>query len=224
MNATELIAIVDAEKPNSFDATTKKRWLKTIEYRICKEIISRHELKSGLLNLNFKGMSDMISLPSATEMSVGDYFILTDSSSNENLSLLESFYIYEKANNPDVDSVQVVSDLMSFLSGYTPGSSGLTYAKGSLAIVVNEDSANKYIYKPNFEGYVDYALQNGHSLLLPCPWEDVYRYYLFEQIDLTYNEYERAQNDAALFNRSWLEFNAYYTRNARPNSKGFRYI
>lgn len=50
------------------------------------------------------------------------------------------------------------------------------------------------------------------ELLVPDPYTDLYKYYLFSMIDLTNEETDRYTNSMIMFNNSWQEFVNYWYR------------
>lgn len=77
----------------------------------------------------------------------------------------------------------------------------------------------------------DGVLQAGYSYLpyedgeltTPSPYHKVYVYWVLAQIDLANSEYDRYNNDLALFNAAWQEYANYVSRNYhRTVYKGFR--
>ena len=63
-------------------------------------------------------------------------------------------------------------------------------------------------------GYKKYTEETDMrtELLVPDPYTDLYRYYLFAMIDLTNEETDRYANDMLMFNNSWTEFANYWYR------------
>ena len=63
-------------------------------------------------------------------------------------------------------------------------------------------------------GYKKYTEETDRrtELLVPDPYTDLYRYYLFAMIDLTNEETDRYANDMLMFNNSWTEFANYWYR------------
>lgn len=50
------------------------------------------------------------------------------------------------------------------------------------------------------------------ELLVPDPYTDLYKYYLFSMIDFTNEEMDRYTNSMLMFNTSWQEFVNYWYR------------
>lgn len=56
-------------------------------------------------------------------------------------------------------------------------------------------------------------------LLAPMPYDDVYMYYLFCQIDLQNQELEKYNNDNALFSAAYTALRNYWNRTHMPNMR-----
>ena len=63
----------------------------------------------------------------------------------------------------------------------------------------------------------------GGELNAPSPYHKVYVYWVLAQIDLANSEYDRYNNDLALFNAAWQEYSNYISRTfAETHYKGFK--
>jgi hypothetical protein len=63
----------------------------------------------------------------------------------------------------------------------------------------------------------------GGELQTPSPYHKVYVYWALAQIDLANAEYDRYNNDLALFNAAWQELANYISRTfEKPPQRGFR--
>lgn len=56
----------------------------------------------------------------------------------------------------------------------------------------------------------------GVELLIPDPYSRLYPYYLCAQQDLVNQEFDLYANNAALYNRAWMEFRNFYNRSRLP--------
>lgn len=59
----------------------------------------------------------------------------------------------------------------------------------------------------------------GKTLLVPFPYDNIYLYWLMSKIDEQTLEQEKFNNDRAMFNASWESFSDYWTRNHKPMSR-----
>ena len=59
----------------------------------------------------------------------------------------------------------------------------------------------------------------SEDLLVPFPYTDLYRHYLFAMIDYSNGETDRYQNSMVMFNASYQEFTNWYNRTHKPISK-----
>lgn len=63
----------------------------------------------------------------------------------------------------------------------------------------------------------------GGELQAPSPYHNVYVYWVMAQIDLANSEYDRYNNDLALFNAAWQEFANHISRTfGKPRQRGFK--
>lgn len=61
------------------------------------------------------------------------------------------------------------------------------------------------------------------ELLMPYPYDDIYRWYLCAQIDLANEETDLYANDLEVFNAAWARAQAWYRRNNRvPRQKNWK--
>ena len=65
----------------------------------------------------------------------------------------------------------------------------------------------------------DPAADGGKVLLVPAPYDGIYLYWLFGKIDGLNGEFDRANNDALLFNEMWQALAAYLNRIDPPGRK-----
>lgn len=54
------------------------------------------------------------------------------------------------------------------------------------------------------------------ELIADAPYSELYKFYLFAQIDFFNNETERYANSMIMFNQKYRDFAAYYNRTHRP--------
>lgn len=85
-----------------------------------------------------------------------------------------------------------------------------------------EDEPDRYPAEPpfgevggRFTGY-SRDFDGARELLIPPPWDEVYVYYLYAQMDQRLGEIERYNNDAALFNAAWNDAVTWYNRTHMP--------
>lgn len=71
-----------------------------------------------------------------------------------------------------------------------------------------------------FSGYTE-ETERDTNLLIPAPWDEIYRWYLEMQIDLANMELEKYNNSAALYNNAWGEFARAWHRTHLPKRNGF---
>ena len=69
-----------------------------------------------------------------------------------------------------------------------------------------------------FEGYNDSTPLNT-VLLVPAPYEDIYRYYLEAQIDYANGEYGKYNNAISMYNTVYASFAKHYNRQHMPKSE-----
>ena len=73
-----------------------------------------------------------------------------------------------------------------------------------------------------FEGYNDNTPIDT-VLLVPAPYDDVYRYYLEAQIDYANGEYGKYNNSMSMYNTVYAAYAKYYNRKYMPKS-GKRFL
>lgn len=66
-----------------------------------------------------------------------------------------------------------------------------------------------------FVGYDDNTPRDT-VLLVPAPYDDIYRYYLEAQIDYANNEYGRYNNSMAMYNTAYAAYAKYYNSGHMP--------
>jgi hypothetical protein len=71
------------------------------------------------------------------------------------------------------------------------------------------------------ETYHYTAADLDKELLVGTPYDDLYTWYLRSQIDLAHAEYDKAQNDTAMFNAAWTEFVCWFCQRYDP-VQGYR--
>lgn len=77
----------------------------------------------------------------------------------------------------------------------------------------------EYTYDPTDEDPDDM------ELLMPYPYDDIYRWYLCAQIDLANEETALYENDMAVFNAAWARARAWVRRQNRPDkSRNWRVL
>lgn len=79
------------------------------------------------------------------------------------------------------------------------------------------DDGEGNMVEPTFTGY-DETSEN-EELLIPDTYADVYRNWLFAQIDYANGEIDRFNNSMLMYNNSLKEFYDWYNRNNKPLQK-----
>lgn len=83
------------------------------------------------------------------------------------------------------------------------------------------DELKQRVLRELMDGYI--VPDEGGDLLAPSPYHKVYVYWVLAQIDLANSEYDRYNNDLALFNAAWQEFANHISRTfKRARYKGFK--
>jgi hypothetical protein len=62
------------------------------------------------------------------------------------------------------------------------------------------------------------------KLLVPFPYDDMYRHWLEAQIDYVNGEYTRYNNSMTMFNAAYSEYEHYYNRTHKPKGKRFKFF
>lgn len=60
------------------------------------------------------------------------------------------------------------------------------------------------------------------ELLAPYPYDDIYKHWLFAQIDYLNSETTKYENSMIMFNSAYMQFWAWYNKNNAPLSGGFK--
>lgn len=68
-------------------------------------------------------------------------------------------------------------------------------------------------------GEADYT-DNETVLVIPVPYDDVYRYYVEAQIDYGNGEIDKYNNSMGMFNQAYETMSGWYIRNHMPLQKG----
>lgn len=71
-----------------------------------------------------------------------------------------------------------------------------------------------------FKGYTAETPKDT-KLLVDFPYDDMYRHWLYAQIDYSNGEYDKYQNDMIMFNSAFLQFTAFYNSRHMPNGGQF---
>jgi hypothetical protein len=74
-----------------------------------------------------------------------------------------------------------------------------------------------------FDGY-DEDTDLHTELLVPAPYDEVYRYYLEMQIDYANGEYTKYNNAREMYTRAYSAFEKYYNRKHRPKSHKIKFF
>lgn len=73
---------------------------------------------------------------------------------------------------------------------------------------------------PEYDSETDQSTE----LLVPAPYDDIYIYWLFSQIDIMNQEMDKYNNDRALFENAWTEFGDHWRREHMPITTVPRFI
>ena len=74
-----------------------------------------------------------------------------------------------------------------------------------------------------FSGYND-DTPIDTELLIPHPYDDVYRFWLEAQIDYANGEYTKYNNSMAMFNTAYSAFERYYNRMHMPKGSKLKFF
>lgn len=74
-----------------------------------------------------------------------------------------------------------------------------------------------------FNGY-DASTPISTELLVPHPYDDVYRYWLEAQIDYANGEYTKYNNSMAMFNEAYSAYSRYYNKHHMPKGNSIKYF
>lgn len=74
-----------------------------------------------------------------------------------------------------------------------------------------------------FGGYDD-TTPLDTKLLVPKPYDDLYRYWLEAQIDYASGEYKKYNNSMSMFNAAYSAFENYYNRMHMPKGSKLKYF
>lgn len=75
----------------------------------------------------------------------------------------------------------------------------------------------------SFEGYTE-DIDNGTVLLVPAPYDEVYKYWLEAQIDYHNGEFAKYNNSMAMFNTAYSNYERYYNRTHMPKATKIKYF
>ena len=75
----------------------------------------------------------------------------------------------------------------------------------------------------SFSGYND-DTPIDTELLIPHPYDEVYRFWLEAQIDYANGEYTKYNNSMAMFNTAYSAFERYYNRTHMPKGKELKFF
>lgn len=71
------------------------------------------------------------------------------------------------------------------------------------------------------EGFTGYDMADGDTdLLVPSPYDEIYRWYMEMQMDLMYREMDKYLNSMTLYNTAWQTYARAYNRKHKPLSYG----
>ena len=75
----------------------------------------------------------------------------------------------------------------------------------------------------SFSGYND-DTPIDTKLLIPPPYDDVYRFWLEAQIDYANGEYTKYNNSMAMFNTAYSAYERYYNRTHMPKGNKLKFF
>jgi hypothetical protein len=79
------------------------------------------------------------------------------------------------------------------------------------------DDGEGNMVEPTFAGYNETS--ENDELLIPDTYADIYRHWIFAQIDYANGEVDRFNNSMVMYNSSLKEFYDWYNRNNKPIQK-----
>ena len=124
-----------------------------------------------------------------------------------------------------------VKELFDFIKGVRPG---FAFTDAQLTVWLNEIEGHVqtdiWLLEPAVDetqtGLVEYdstidtetgeMVDANHELLVPFPWNKLYRYFLLMSIDLANGEYQRYANSYELFNEAYEEYAGWYAQHVSP--------
>ena len=84
------------------------------------------------------------------------------------------------------------------------------------------DDGEGNMVEPTFTAY---SQENeDEQLIIPDTYADIYRHYLFAQIDYSIGETDRFQNSMIMFNSSLQQYKDWYNSNNKPNQVPLKLI
>ena len=75
----------------------------------------------------------------------------------------------------------------------------------------------------SFSGYTD-DTPIDTELLIPHPYDEVYRYWLEAQIDYANGEYAKYNNSMSMFNTAYSAYERYYNRTHMPKGNNLKFF
>ena len=75
----------------------------------------------------------------------------------------------------------------------------------------------------SFSGY-NAETPIGTELLVPHPYDDVYRYWLEAQIDYVNGEYTKYNNSMSMFNEAYSAYERHYNRTHMPKGNSLKFF
>lgn len=73
-----------------------------------------------------------------------------------------------------------------------------------------------------FEGYDSNDIST--ELIVPRPYDEVYRYWLEAQMDYANGEYTKYNNSMSMFNNAYTAFERHYHKTHMPKGKSIKYF
>ena len=73
-----------------------------------------------------------------------------------------------------------------------------------------------------FKGYTEEDLDT--ELIVPAPYDEVYRYWLEAQIDYANGEYNKYNNSMTMFNVAYSAYERYYHKTHMPKGKSIKFF
>lgn len=193
MTLKELIARVDAIKPNAFDEVAKTAWINEVEGLVQTEVmllsaqdVTPYVYKSTYKKAGIVFVDDKtIRLPSKPDMVAGGYVTLKD------------FETYEQNNTATpIQLKKVVGNDLVFADG--------TFASYNLG-------AENETAEIEFDG-------SEFELLVSPPHDKIYWVYLSALIDFGNGEYNKYENTMQMFNAYFGEYLRWYATRYRPSA------
>jgi hypothetical protein len=96
----------------------------------------------------------------------------------------------------------------------------LSRLDGIIKVEILDNHEGEEVY---FDGYDENTDLEG-ELLVPAPYDEIYRHYLEMQINYANGEYDRYNNAREMYERAYSAFEKYYNRKHRPKSHRIKFF